>query len=135
MQVIKTIRPGQKGSKRSMEEWGDRLVCVRYRRSADKTQTLTTIEVIADARKSLPQGQSQVAFLNAQRKEIVAFFVRVEELDVRAKVKQKGARWSPQLKLWLLPRECVVGLGLFDRIVEGAADQCLDVDTSLYWSN
>lgn len=45
---------------------------------------------------------------------------------------QSGAKWSRQLGLWVVTRKVAVQMGLVDRIVEGAAEKCIDVDTSMF---
>lgn len=129
MQVLKTIQPKSPGAQRFLREWGDKLVAVRYRDAGANT-TLTTIEIVVDQRTRSP-GASTNRPLRHYREQIVALQVDYEETKLRENLKQRGARWSRQLKLWLLKRDAVIGIGLQDRIVEGAAEQCLDVDTSL----
>jgi len=48
MEVVKTLRPGDSGTKKLTERFGDRLVCVRYRKDGDKKRRYTTIELIVD---------------------------------------------------------------------------------------
>ena len=130
MNVTKTIKPGERGSQRFMREWGDRLVAVRYREDQENTRTYTTIEIIVDERARLAPDTGQTHYLSQKRKSIVALRIEFQEQELRGRVKANGARWSQQLKLWLMPYEVVVSMGLRDRIVEGAAEKCLDIDTS-----
>ena len=48
MEVIKTLRPGDSGTKKLTEHYGDRLVCVRYRKDGKRQRRYTTIELIVD---------------------------------------------------------------------------------------
>lgn len=131
MKTLKTMKPGTKGTARFVREWGDNLVAVRYREDAQCNKIFTTIEVIVDERErtSRPMHRHQ-QFAN-QRLAVVAVSVQYQEADLRQKLKNHGARWSQQLKLWLIRYEHVVALGIRERIVAGAAEKCLDVDTSL----
>jgi hypothetical protein len=45
--VRKTIRPGQKGTRRFIRDWGERLVCVRYRFDAKEKIRYTTVEIVS----------------------------------------------------------------------------------------
>lgn len=46
MDVIKTLKPGDSGTKRLSARYGDRLVCVRYRKDEDQNRRYTTVELI-----------------------------------------------------------------------------------------
>lgn len=130
MDVVKTLAPGKPGTKRFVREWGDALVAVRYRKNESCREMLTTIEVIVDRRSHQP-GINQNAFLSYRKQQIVAIFIDYNESQQRLKAKKLGARWSAQLKLWLLKYDDVVSLGFVNRIVHGAVEKCTDVDISL----
>jgi len=49
------------------------------------------------------------------RREKVAVRIGVAETRLREKVKAAGGRWNPARRLWLLPMEQVLQLGLADR--------------------
>ena len=48
MHVLAVRRPGQKGTRRLCEQYGSRLVCVRYRYDADARKRYKTIELIVE---------------------------------------------------------------------------------------
>lgn len=48
MEVIKTLRPGDSGTKKLTQRYGDRLICVRYRKDDQQKRRYTTIELIVD---------------------------------------------------------------------------------------
>ena len=50
MDVIKTFKPGDDGTKRYSEKYGQQLCAVRYRRSPCKKTVYTTVEIIVSAR-------------------------------------------------------------------------------------
>lgn len=43
-----TLKPGQNGTKRLVEKYGDRLVSVRYKYDADLRKRYTTVELIEE---------------------------------------------------------------------------------------
>jgi hypothetical protein len=47
-EVIKTLRPGQPGTKRFVKKFGNRLVCVRYRVNQNRRVRSTTVELLVD---------------------------------------------------------------------------------------
>ena len=42
------LKPGQKGTKRLAEKYGDALVCVRFRYDAELQQRLKTVELVVE---------------------------------------------------------------------------------------
>lgn len=130
MKTLKTMKPGTKGTARFVREWGDNLVAVRYREDAQRKKVFTTIEVIVDERERISQPMHRHQEFANQRLAVVAISLKYEETELRQKLKNHGARWSQQLRLWLIRYEHVVALGIRERIVAGAAEKCLDVDTS-----
>jgi predicted aminopeptidase len=48
MRVEQTLRPGQRGTRRFVDRFGDRLVCVRYRAEGDRRVTM--VELVVDDR-------------------------------------------------------------------------------------
>jgi hypothetical protein len=48
MQTRLSLRPGQKGTKKLVAEYGDRLVAVRYRYDIERRRRYKTVELIVD---------------------------------------------------------------------------------------
>ena len=46
LKTIKTIRPGDPGSKKWIKKYGDDLICVRYKQDPVRRKRHTTIELI-----------------------------------------------------------------------------------------
>jgi len=130
MEVIRTIPPGKKGSIRFLKEWGDQLVTVRYRKNHDLKEILTTIEIVVDRRPIAEPGAQIKGFLANQNQQPVAVKIYYQETELRNRIKEVGALWSNKTKLWVTKRETAVSLGLLERIIKGAIEQCTDVDTS-----
>lgn len=42
------LKPGQKGTKRLSEKYGEQLICVRYRYDEDTKKRYKTVELIVD---------------------------------------------------------------------------------------
>ncbi|WP_420454908.1 hypothetical protein [Rubrivirga sp.] len=106
LRVGQTLRPGQPGTRRHVDRYGDRLVCVRYRYDDARQQRVTTVEVIVDVAPSVPRAGTAVG-------------VRVAwgEADVARRVKGAGGVWDARRKVWQLSAGEARRLGLDDRIV------------------
>ena len=113
-----TLKPGQKGTKRLAEKYGDRLVCVRYKYDEEARKRFTTVELIEEESEWI--SESTVAASREQSSASLRLPIRVEywETDVREKVKSAGGIWRPRHKLWEMRYEDIVALGLESRVVQ-----------------
>ena len=109
------LKPGQKGTKQLLAQYGDRLLCVRYRYDVRRKRRLKTVELVVDERDWQPPGPR---FTDDQ---IVPLQVAFAETEIRTLVKQAGGTWNPERKVWQLRYDRVVVLDLISRIVDQPA--------------
>jgi hypothetical protein len=109
------LKPGQKGTKRLLAQFGARLICVRYRYDAQRKKRFTTVELLVAERDWQPRRPSFAP------DQIVGLRVAFADMAVRAQVKQAGGRWNPERRVWQLRYDRVVALGLNSRIVDESA--------------
>ena len=109
------LKPGQKGTKQLLAQYGDRLICVRYRYDAQRKKRLKTVELLVAERDWEPP---RPRFAHDQ---IVALRVAFADVAVRDRVKQAGGTWNPERRVWQLRHDRVVALGLNSRIVDEPA--------------
>jgi len=109
------LKPGQKGTKQLLAQYGDRLICVRYRYDAQRKKRFKTVELIVAERDWQP---SRPRFAHDQ---IVGLRVAFADVAVRDRVKQAGGTWNPERRVWQLRYDRVVALGLNGRIVDEPA--------------
>jgi hypothetical protein len=93
------------GAVKLTREYGDALVCVRYRVSPDGSERITTIELEVD----------RVA---VQRKAnpLVSVKIYPSEAKLAALAKTKGARFNAKTRLWRMHQNDAHALGLATRI-------------------
>lgn len=48
MHIRSTVHPGQRGAKKLLTQYGDRLVCVRYRYDDKRQKRIKTVELIVE---------------------------------------------------------------------------------------
>jgi hypothetical protein len=106
MRVEQTLRPGQRGTRRFVDRYGDRLVCVRYRADTERQRRVTTVELVVDDRAWRPRPDT-----------VVGVRVVWGEADVARRVKRAGGTWDGQRKVWRLRAGAVRRLGLLERMV------------------
>ena len=107
------LKPGQKGTKKLAAEYGDRLVCVRYRYDSERKKRVKTIELIIEevdwSPKDIPVPDM-----------IVGVRVAIGEVELQRSLRKAGARWNREDRVWNLPYTDAVKLGIEDRIVNRA---------------
>ena len=120
MDVIKKMQPGQPGTKRYTRQYGEALVCVRYRRDVANSRRVTTIELIVDDGFYYQETHpvSKALFPNPNPNRNVYLRVGYEESALRRQIKTAGAHWIHEKKLWQMRYRDAHKLGLKDRIVE-----------------
>ena len=118
MDVVRTIKPGDKGSQHFVKTYGEKLVAVRYRKSG--RHRFTTIELIVE--KRLPKQTTAEIDAIETRKQ-VPLRIRFDEKDLQLKIKQAGGFWSGKNKAWELDYKNAVALGLKDRIISATGNK------------
>jgi len=111
MRTRLTLHPDQRGAKQLLAQYGNRLVCVRYRYDEQHKKRFKTVELIVEESEWEPDTHQRAA------ESVVQVRVAVSEVEVRRRVKSVGGRWNPQRGVWGLRYDRVVALGLGGRIV------------------
>ncbi|MBF0102642.1 MAG: hypothetical protein HQK77_17205 [Desulfobacterales bacterium] len=111
MEARLTLKPGQKGTKKLLEQYGDRLICVRYKYDKEKKKRYKTIELIIDETDWEPPVN------NAINDAIVGIKVSYDEKEIQEQLRNEGGLWDRQKKLWFIKHEKVIKMGLEQRIV------------------
>lgn len=107
MQTRLTLKPGQKGTKKLIAEYGDQLVCIRYRYDPQKKKRYKTVELIVEEIDWKPRRRADAP---------VEVKVEWGEADLGRQVKQAGGKWNPAKKVWEMRYDRAVELGLEGRI-------------------
>jgi len=105
------LKPGQKGTRRLLEKYGDSLLCVRYRYDENRGVRLKTVEIVVEEKPWLQ------AFC-FKDDDLAPIMVGYEETELRDKLRKLRAKWNPQEKLWLVPYRLIRGTELEARIPE-----------------
>lgn len=105
-----TLRPGSPGTKRYAEQYGERLVAVRYRYDATALRRCTTVELVVDERPWTPAESAP------DPDRLVGLQIAYEEETLRRDVRTAGGRWDGRDRLWWMPLHVAMQLGLEERI-------------------
>jgi len=107
MRVKLKLRPGDRGTKKLLDTFGDKLICVRYRYDEATKKRYKTVELIVDEINWSPKTTP---------KNNTLLFIDWNEKELQEKVKQEGGKWSHTKKLWKLNYNTILKLGLESRI-------------------
>lgn len=108
------LKPGQKGTKALVEEYGDALVCVRYRYDKATRTRLKTVELIVE-RKELSSAEGAAA-----DDKLMPVRIDYGESGLRDLAKSLGGHWDPDVKLWYLPLAKIKGTELEKHLIVDA---------------
>ena len=121
MTVRAIFKPGQKGTRKLVNKYGEQLVAVRYRYNETVNKRFKTVELVIDEKEWEvidPDGKMTDP---KQFSEIKASQVKVrigwQEHDIRERVKSIGGKWSEKDHLWYVNDFALRGIGLANRIV------------------
>ena len=104
MKIKRVVKPGQPGTKKLVQQYGDNLICVRYRYDAENQRMLKTIELII-ANEPWQRNSQKIP-----KHKIVNLRIAVDEGELRNRVKKAGGKWDPQKQAWRLAyREVLAG--------------------------
>jgi len=110
MQARRTLVPGQKGTKKFLDHYGEKLICVRYRYDEQQRKRVTTVEIIVEESAWIPPVNPIVEPV------VVGLRVGINEVAVQRQIKQAGGKWNRQLQVWEILSDQAIALGFKDRI-------------------
>ncbi len=112
MKTYAHLKPGQKGTRRLVEKYGDSLLCVRYRYDEKRgVVRLKTVEIIGEEKQCMTS-------LRNRDSDIVAVMVPYGRKALREVLKAAGGRWDPEEKLRRVLHGAIRGYaGLVQKIV------------------
>jgi hypothetical protein len=110
--VVKRMAPTQPGAIKLAEQYGEQLVCVRYRHDPAGRYRYTTVELVVAHGPVKPRSVRR-----APKIQIVALRLSHTEDDLRTLVRAHGAVCDRRTGLWYIPRTTARALGLLPRVV------------------
>lgn len=105
------LKPGQKGTKKLVDIYGDDLVCVRYRYDEAAGLRIKTAEIVVERKRWSPPAPKIVP------DEIVQVQIVISETKYREMAKAAGGHWDRDAKLWRVPFGNIKGTELEKHII------------------
>ncbi len=124
MKIRTVLKPGKRGTKSLVKEFGHQLVCVRYRYDYIKKKKYKTVELIIneeDWQPPIPHPEEERAKQVEQGYTIenkVKLRIALDEQHLQRKVKLYGGMWSRKEQVWFLNESDAIKAGLTARIVD-----------------
>lgn len=115
MKTRVNLKPGEKGTKRLVAQYGDALVCVRYRYDAKTRKQYKTVEIIVSESDWTPPPAKY------PDGTLVRLKIGISETALQGQVRAVGGRWDKQQKVWLVPYGFIAGTKL---------EKFIDVETT-----
>ena len=100
------LRPGQPGTKKLVEKYGDALLCIRFKYDGKSRQRLKTVELVEERTEWTPPPPRYA--LDA----LVPLRIEVSDMQIRAQAKAAGGRWNPEKRLWFVKYGSIAGTPL-----------------------
>jgi len=111
MKTNKKIIPGNPGTKRLLEKYGERLICVRYKYDEKTQKRIKTVELLEEEARWIKDNK------RIPDNKIMKLKIKYGETDLGIAVKSIGGKWNKEKKYWELPYGKVLTLGLENRII------------------
>lgn len=106
MKTRVNLKPGQNGTKRLVDQYGDALVCVRYRYDAKTNKQYKTVEIIVSECEWKPPPAKY------PDGELVPLKIGIHETALQAQARAVGGRWDKDQRVWFVPYGCIAGTKL-----------------------
>jgi hypothetical protein len=90
------LKPGQPGTKRLVEKYGDSLLCVRFKYDSESRQRLKTVELVEEKTEWTPPPSRDTV------DTLVPLRIDAFDMSSRSQAKSAGGRWDPEKKLWFV---------------------------------
>jgi len=105
------LKPGQKGTKKLSDKYGQALVCVRYRYDEASGTRIKTVELIVEKKAWKPPKKKY------PDDALVPVHIQFSDSASREKAKAARGRWDPEAKLWRIRYGNIKGTSLEKYIV------------------
>lgn len=111
MKALVKLKPGQKGTKKLVAQYGDALICVRYRYDVAAHKQFKTVEIIVSESEWTPPPPK---FLES---ELVPLRIGITEKSLQEQARAVGGRWDRKKQFWFVRYGCISGTKLEKLIV------------------
>jgi hypothetical protein len=105
------LKPGQRGTKKFVDMYGDALVCIRYRYDEVTCTRVKTVEIVVETKDWTPPPPK------FSLEEIVPVRIAFAETSLKKIARASGGKWNPEEKLWFIQYGKIKGTPLEKHII------------------
>ena len=122
MSTLKTLKPGKRGTRDLLTQYGESLLYVRYRRDEETGEGRKTVEIVVQryspARDEERSGSRRLGLqARGAGTRTVALRVGLPETELQRRVRSAGGRWDRDRRVWWVRRDVAERLDLLHRVV------------------
>jgi hypothetical protein len=110
MKTRLVLKPGSRGTRKLLAEYGKRLVCVRYRYDGRLKRRWKTVELIVAEAFWEPKPPRPGTWVHVR--------IRYIKPGLQGKIQNAGGRWDKREAAWRIRYGKAVELGLEDKILD-----------------
>lgn len=108
--MLRKMKPGQPGTKQLLAQYGDRLVCVRYRYDARARKRIKTVEIVVAESDWLPPAE------RCSPEEIICLRIGFVDRAQQQQLRAAGGKWDDRRCVWRIRYDAAVKLGFAAQI-------------------
>src|SRR6056297_910949 len=95
--INRKIKAGRPGTKKLVEKYGDRLLCVRYIYDPDQGMKYKTVELVEESKPWKPDKN------RIPPNKVMHINVEYGEVRIGKMVRSAGGKWNMKEQYWELP--------------------------------
>jgi hypothetical protein len=122
------LKPGQRGTKKLLAQYGERLLCVRYRYDEQRRRRYKTVELIVEEVPWEPRAKAQPKPETISDETLIDIEVRWGDLELSHRVKNAGGIWNRARRVWQIRYDLARKTGLLKLIDETTKHPKLDTN-------
>ena len=112
LRTVRKVPAGKPGTKKLVEQYGDKFLCLRYRVDTETKERIRTVELILDDKK-VPNKPEEKPVTD---KTLMRLEIGLDEKLLAKRIRAQGGRWDRDGQFWKLSYKKVKDLDLEDRI-------------------
>lgn len=94
--MLRKLMLSQPGTKRLLEQYGEQLICVRYRYDAKSRTRRKTVEL------DVEEVSWQPSAFRLRPEDLVGLRVARQEVELQCQINLSGDKWNPARRVWEL---------------------------------
>lgn len=108
--MLRKMKPGEPGTKQLLQQYGERLFCVRYRYDAQAHKRIKTIEIVIAESEWQPPGE------RFAKDEIVWLRIGFVDRAMDQRLCAAGGKWDDRRCVWSIRYDAAVKLGFAEQV-------------------